>query len=281
MAQTHAHPRFPLGPPLVPDWRHRRAMAAAAPGGRLLPKQDDLLTKRAVRYLRRRESATTARAIAAVRVSDPEVHGAIELRNGPRRIQLELGGRLLAQQGPFEIAAQMGLREGEVAAYTGLFLDIPGRLAATLWIAREVIKLRLDQPPSLDQLVLLTAWQHGPHALAAMLAHYDRQADPAMNGPAHGTQAWRDDLAAELLLAVNQIEVTPANALAILKVVPIIDEMLRQRLVPETIGEMLARRACTGDDRTAAERPAQGSPPRQADPAAMSREAIPRTQGVA
>lgn len=231
---------FGLSPIQPIDWRWRAALRIAY-HGRISRKRDDELTARAVRFIRARDRVTTRRRLLALRRKHPDILGAVQLAEGSPRDQLELRGRILARQTPEEISDEMGLHEGEIEAYQGLFFDVGERLGATRYIMAQVIGVPLGAPPTLEQMALISAWRHGPLVLDAYLGYIDRQHDPTLPRRAKGSDAWRNDLAIEVQMAAQNASLTPEAKKNYLKVCAIVQEMVNKREMRPTIGQILRR----------------------------------------
>lgn len=230
--------RLPCSPVPPVDHRSRRAAAIAADDCKNC-HEDDRLTLDTAAFLRAQAAVTSEEALLRLRTDYPDIYGANQLAHGPPRLVLELQGRLLAGQTAAQIAEIMGLQAAEVETYTALYYDVPERLDASIYICRQAIGLELEGSPSQELLVLICAWRHGPHALDAWLDFLDRQHDPSLPRPPEGSLAWRNDLAIELLIGVQQMKVDSKNNRRVVKFLHASLEMIAQRDGPRAIGDLL------------------------------------------
>ena len=82
---------------------------------------------------------------------------------------LEVRARALAGQSPRAIGRAVGLTGPIVATYLDLFFDVRKRLDARSWIRWSAIGLPSDDPPGIEQLMLLHCWERGPLMVAPWL----------------------------------------------------------------------------------------------------------------
>jgi hypothetical protein len=93
---------------------------------------------------------------------------------------LEIKAPVLARQSDAGIAWRVGLPVPAVKAFVGLFFDIRERIDARTYIIHCVIGFKPDWVPTPEDLMLLTAYLHGPGMIDPwldFLQHVDEQHD--------------------------------------------------------------------------------------------------------
>ncbi len=159
-----------LSPPQYrPDWRWRRVCAILERGGYATLKRDGEVVQRAVRCQRLLERALTIRGVNSATKTFPDVVMAIQLSTESILRPLEVRARALAGQSPRAIGRAVGLSGPTVATYLDLFFDVCNRLDARSWIRWSAIGLPSDDPPTIEQLMLLHCWERGPLMVAPWL----------------------------------------------------------------------------------------------------------------
>ena len=121
------------------DWRWWRAQRLVEEGRYASQKRDDLVTCRAVHFLRALGRAGSRRARSGLARSLPHMFGAHQLRTGPWQRRLEVEARLLARQTPTDIAATVGATPEVITLYHDLFFDVEARIHASDYIMKAAV----------------------------------------------------------------------------------------------------------------------------------------------
>ena len=239
----------PFLPTSGPDWRWQRALEIVSKRKQARIKRDGPEIVRAVRFIRASLKDFTGRQMQRLLKEEPSLCMAVKLATEDSRRQLELQCRVLARESAAEIAVELGLTEPIVETYCKQFFDVRERLDATTYIHQRVIGLSPDTCPSIEQLMLLSAFYHGPHAVDAWLDFLDHQAE------AHDltTDKGRRREAIELFIAAQQLVTDEETAFSLFKRARFLLE-IRQEMFPtvsvagvlaESVSEMLRKQPLT------------------------------------
>jgi len=178
-----------------PDALWRKACRIVEKGGYATLQRDGELVQRAVRCIRQLDRALTDRAVRRAAMEYPEVYWALKLHEENSRRVLELKARTLAGQSDDELAFLLGLPRRTVTTFLALFFDVRPRLRAGSWIRHIAIGVPVDQPPSLESLLLLHAWHRGPSVIEPWFDYLDHQEERHDLGTELGLQrAWMEHL---------------------------------------------------------------------------------------
>ena len=131
----------------------------------------------------------------------PYIYWALRLHQEDSTRVLELRARVLAGQSDQVIAKLLGLPSRTVATFVALFYDVRSQLKATVWVRRVAIGLPIDQGPSVETLLLLSAWKNGPGVIPAWLDYLKHQEE---NHDLR-TDVGRQRAAIEHLIRVHQL----------------------------------------------------------------------------
>jgi hypothetical protein len=140
-------------------------------------RRDGVLVQRAVRYLRQMRKVVSDVGVRGVMRRFPDIFMATKVFGEPSTRTLEIRARVLAGQSNRAIGRAVGLPEKTIETLLDLFFDVRDRLEAGSWIRRQAIGLQLDQAPSLESLMLLHAWRHGPGVIPAWFDFIDHQTE--------------------------------------------------------------------------------------------------------
>lgn len=184
-----------------PDDRWRRACEIVNERGYATRRRDGELVQRAVRCTRQLERARTDRAVRRAAMDYPDIYWALRLHQEDSTRVLELKARVLARQSDQVIAKLLGLPSRTVATFIALFFDVRPRLKATVWVRRVAIGLPIDQGPSVENLLLLSAWHNGPSIIPAWLDYLKHQEE----NHDLSTEVGRQRAAIEHLIRVHQL----------------------------------------------------------------------------
>ena len=159
-------PTFPeqqqLNPCRQPSWRWGRASDLVKTGRYLSRKRDDEATGIAVHYLREINRCRSSRRLRRVKNRFRFVAEAREIWEAHGEVRLELESRVLARQSDVAIALAMDLPAETLQAYCDLFFDLRDRLNVKGYILWGVVGVPLEGGCSPHQLMLLSAYHHGP-----------------------------------------------------------------------------------------------------------------------
>jgi hypothetical protein len=219
MAKRRSFPETQkLNPWRRPEWRWNRACSLVAEGRYASAKRDDQPTCRAVRFVRRIKRYVSQRGFRAITKEEPDLVMALRLYQDGGLRQLELHARILAKQSSRAIARSMGLTTPIVETYRTLFFGIDGRIHATHYITYVVAGMPPVGPPSIETLLLLSAFHHGPVVIPAWmdyLSHADKTHDLA-------TEVGRRREAIAIFVAAHQLPNDESTRWKLLKTAPLI-----------------------------------------------------------
>ncbi|MBX7165136.1 MAG: hypothetical protein K1X74_02190 [Pirellulales bacterium] len=160
-----------------PAWRWQRASDLIHAGRNACRRRDDLLTLRAVDYVRAWLRAGTARRQQTVIRKFPEIHSARCLAESPREQRWMLEASLLAGLQDAEIARRLELSVDAVRGFAELFYDVRPGLEATDWVLEHAIFGRRNCERYVDPVyeeALRLAYQGGPQVLEAVIECFQR-----------------------------------------------------------------------------------------------------------
>ena len=199
-------PYYPdYGPFLVTtgaDWCWRRAEEIVEAGRHASLRRDGPDIVRAIRFIRASRKGVMGRQMKRLLKKDPHLTMAVKLATEDSRRPLELRCRILARQSPAEIAVEMGLTKPIVETYCKMFFDVRDRLTAVNYIHQRVIGLVPLVCRSIEQLMMLSTYYHGPHVVGPWLDYLDHQ------GELHDlqTKEGRTRESIELFIAAQQLD---------------------------------------------------------------------------
>jgi hypothetical protein len=206
------HPRNPCRPL---DWRWRVAQVLARSGRPRRFSWIDPPVRRAVRYLRRTASRSTAAGARRAR-PDALMVEAVRLWHAPERSRRqEIEARLLAGQDEDTIAQRMGLAAETIQVGAALFFDVRSQLESRDHLRFAVLGDALSVPgrPITRDIILPLLCLDGGPAVADALLDPTRQAELA------------SDL--DLLQTALALPVAARTALRIFKLADRLAELLR------------------------------------------------------
>jgi hypothetical protein len=136
--------------------------------------------ERTLKYVRalRRIGDPVHRKLARL---DPEVFAARQLHRGDERLRFEIEVRVLANQGPAEIAECCGVSRDVLSAFENVFYDMRRLLGAEDYIRMKTHPTLISRPevPDLEATVRAMAYATGPFVVDAALRVYDEMRDPS------------------------------------------------------------------------------------------------------
>jgi hypothetical protein len=203
--------RTPQAPP--PDWRWRRACFLVDRRRNLSCKRDDPLLARTVRYIRALRLSSTEDRLRLLAKKDPDLYLAFQVSQEASNRPLEIKARVLARQSDAGIAWRVGLPVAAVQTFVGLYFDVRDRIDARSYITHCVIGFDPDWRPTPEELMLLTAYLHGPGVIEPwldFLEHVDEQHDLT-------TEAGRMRASLQLLLDVHRLPADEATQFSLLR----------------------------------------------------------------
>jgi hypothetical protein len=200
-------PPHPNSPCTHPAWRHLRAIHLVAEGGRADHPRDDDMSRDVWRFYRALHgcaSENRRKTLARTMPAHFEAYTIFATTDPFTRAELE--ARLLAGQDDCAIAARCGLSPSAVGVYHDAYFAVRPRLGCEGYILNVVLGSRLHgglTEKDRDVILALAAYQLGPVALDALLAHYT-QPPLALNAlkrlDAHALLALGDRLRCQALV---------------------------------------------------------------------------------
>jgi hypothetical protein len=119
----------------------------------------------------------TAEVLRGVQPADPVILAALNLRAASQLDRGELEARMLAEQGPADVAAAMGLSVAVVDAYARLFFDLTGQAQARSWMLHEGIGPKAFYgltPDDVDVILKIVGFRCGLGVLEPVVRYYRR-----------------------------------------------------------------------------------------------------------
>ena len=203
------------------DWRWRRARELLAKNRYFSPKRDDLLTGRALRYLRARDRCLSDKSISRLAREFPDIVEACAIKRN-RPLALEIEARLLAGQTPSEIAELTDATTLGVTAYEELFYSVLDRLDCEDYIATYVIP-RNDLFSMFDGGFGISlrrfAYLGGPEILDVMLGLAQHGCEDGSVEHDLSTAAGRLLCRADLAVTIDNLSIDGDDAWGLLRVV--------------------------------------------------------------
>jgi hypothetical protein len=121
------------------SWRWDRAEDIVWDDCSTSRRQDDKLTRQAVRYLRAKKRLKRQGQLRRLAQLYPDIHAARQFHEGGGKKVVEVQARLLAGQSPAEIAGITSLPVSLIKTYEALFFHVTDRLHARDWITAKAI----------------------------------------------------------------------------------------------------------------------------------------------
>jgi len=210
------------------DWRWRRAHELLAGGRRFSAKRDDLITGRALRYLRARGRCTSERAMSRLARDFPDIVEACAIKRN-RPLDLEIEARLLSGQNPSDIAELTGATIIGIAAYEELFFNVLDRLDTEDYILAHAIRPSILAnlfEGDFGTMVRRYAYFGGPEILDVMLQLARRRRQDGSFSHDLTTAEGRQLFRAELAMTIDGLSTDGEAGWRFLRVLPDLLAML-------------------------------------------------------
>jgi hypothetical protein len=234
--------RIPWLPNSTPDWQWRYAMNLVESNRNFSEPRDGPEIGRLTRYVRAARADFIGRRYEKAIDADPFLHQAVRFKSSSWMQPLELQCRVLAGQSAAVIGVELGLPRQVVEAFCLAFFDVAHRLDQRTFIVQRVIGIEPNKPSSCEALMMLSAYNRGPHSVDLWLDWWDHQ------GEIHdlNTPVGRMRERIELFVAAQNLTLNKETCFKLTKLASVIfkirPKMPRRRSVSEIISENTSRK---------------------------------------